>query len=295
MLTLIILIAFPFLIWRAWKNLRLARESANWPSAPGVITESESANRRWRVAYTYSVEGADYTGTGIVVGAKPGGKSAAAILARYPLGSQVTVHYPPGNPKLAVLEPGPNPYVTAIFRTYIYYFVVLMGINVALYAVNRWTASRTAENPEAPTYDSVANDSAVGDRLIQQGADAGDAKDEGYVGAWYLGGLEGYTKDPAKAAEWFKKSAEQGDAGSQTLLGELYVSGNGVPKDWTQAVGWFQKAAAQNNTRACAALGMAYEKGAGGLPKDPQQAITWYKAAGDDPLAKKGLERLGAQ
>jgi TPR repeat protein len=78
------------------------------------------------------------------------------------------------------------------------------------------------------------------------------------------------------------------------MLGLLYGTGNGVPKDLTQAVQWFQKAAAQGDPRGCAGLGRAYEKGLGGMPQDRDKAIEWYRKAGDNPLAKKGLERLGA-
>jgi len=68
--------------------------------------------------------------------------------------------------------------------------------------------------------------------FLQQGAAASDAGDY------------------AKAAEWFSKAAEQGDAAAQYKLGGLYEEGRGVPQDKTKAAEWFRKAAEQGNKEA---------------------------------------------
>jgi hypothetical protein len=301
MLTLILLICFPFLIWGAWKNVRLSRESTGWPTVPGTITASERVKVMWRtqprVVYTYEIDGKSYNGNKIILAGVPS-KEIDQVLSRYPVGSTVTVSYLPGNPALALLQPGPNRYVSLLLRAYLIWFVIIIAINaadifVALHNKPGNSADSTTEQPR--TYDDTASsDTSVGDKLIQQGADNGDAQDEGYVGTWYLGGLEGYRKDSAEAAKWFLKSANQGDATSQSLLAELYAKGDGVPKDLTQAVQWFQKAADQGDPIGCVGIGRAYEKGIAGIPQDTQKAIEWYKKAGDNPLAKQALARLGA-
>jgi TPR repeat protein len=48
-----------------------------------------------------------------------------------------------------------------------------------------------------------------------------------------------------KAAEWYRKAAEQGHAEAQVRLGLLYKKGTGVQKDLAKALEWFEKAAAQ--------------------------------------------------
>ncbi len=71
---------------------------------------------------------------------------------------------------------------------------------------------------------------------------------------------------PADVAEW-QKSADQGDADAQALLGYCYSNGEGVPKDYKQAVVWYQKAADQGLADAQALLGACYHFGEG-VPKD---------------------------
>ena len=68
--------------------------------------------------------------------------------------------------------------------------------------------------------------------FLQQGAAASDAGDY------------------AKAAEWYGKAAEQGDAGAQCELGYLYEEGQGMPKDYAKAAEWFGKAAEQGHAEA---------------------------------------------
>jgi hypothetical protein len=302
MLALIAILVFPFVLWRAWKNIGVARESVAWPSVAGSVTASERTKRAFRtqprVTFSYQVDGKDYTGSNIVIGGGVNPKETDAILSRYPMGSAVTVHYWPKDASVSVLEPGPNRYVSAAFYTYLVWFVLLVGLQVALIAANRWEAANTEAEAPTRTYgDGAPGDNPAetydADHLIQVGADNGDAKDEGIVAGWRLRGERGYTKDSERAAVDFRRSAEQGVASSQGMLGMLYAEGDGVPKDFAKAIEWFQKAADQGDPLGCVGIGMAYEKGVAGKPHDKQKAIEWYKKAGDDPQAKQSLARLG--
>ena len=58
---------------------------------------------------------------------------------------------------------------------------------------------------------------------------------------------------PALIARW-QKSADQGDANSQFLLGNAYYEGNGVAQDLNTAVELWHKSAAQGNANAQRAL-----------------------------------------
>ena len=40
---------------------------------------------------------------------------------------------------------------------------------------------------------------------------------------------------PARAVEWFAKSAERGNPNAQDMLGKLYLAGKGVPRDEEKA------------------------------------------------------------
>jgi hypothetical protein len=100
---------------------RRALRAARWPVAPGIVTSSGIV-RRWgfgsgvwmaglwyvpEVAYRYEVDGRKYaarrvflTDTGFSRRRK-----AQEVVARYPRGTGVAVHYDPARPKRACLEP----------------------------------------------------------------------------------------------------------------------------------------------------------------------------------------------
>jgi hypothetical protein len=299
MLSLIVLIAFPFLIWGAYKKVKLSKASASWPVVPGVVTAAERTKVGWRmqprVTFSYNVDGKAYSSSKVSFAAGVPKAEIEPVLSRYPVSRPVEVHYQPGNPALAVLEAGPNPNVSAVLRMLIYLFCVIIVMNILYVGVNVWSSSQDSETPTAPTYDDkAAANPQLGNQLLRADAEKGDAQDQMYVGMWYLTGTEGYTKDPVEAAKWLQKSADQGNADGENMLGQLYANGNGVPKDFAKAVDLFQKSAAQGNPHGCTSLGRAYEKGVGGLPQDNQKAIEWYRKAGDVPYAKAALVRLNA-
>lgn len=61
------------------------------------------------------------------------------------------------------------------------------------------------------------------------------------LGLCYAKGL-GVEKDEWQSYEWYRKSAEAGDAEAMRLLGLCYEHGTGVEKDEAQAQYWKQKA-----------------------------------------------------
>lgn len=77
-----------------------------------------------------------------------------------------------------------------------------------------------------------------------------------------------------------REAAVQGDAEAQFNLGVSYDNGKGVPKDYQQAVSWYRKAAEQGHAKAQFNLGMSYANGQG-VPKDDQQAIAWLRKSAE--------------
>ena len=53
---------------------------------------------------------------------------------------------------------------------------------------------------------------------------------------------KGVEKDDAQAYEWYRKSAEAGNAWGMYLLSECYGNGTGVEMDEKQAQYWKEKA-----------------------------------------------------
>jgi hypothetical protein len=290
-LSLIAIILFPFAIWHLWKNIQMAKASTSWPGIDGIVTASERKRIALRmqpyVTYSYAVNGVNFTSNRVSFAAAIPKKEIDNVLARYPAGQAVTVHYQPDNPVQAVLEPGSGPHVVAPFRNLIIVFIVLILANVVGFMAKALEPTK----PHIRTYDDVAAaDPKLGDRLIRQDAEKGNAQDQFYVGTWYLLGHD-VAKDPAEAAKWFRKSADQGYADAQVYLGQLYGAGNGVEKNLTEAIKLFQKSAAQQNVHAYVCLGYSYEKGLG-VPQDNNEAAEWYHKAKGDPQAEAGLKRL---
>jgi hypothetical protein len=161
MLALIALICFPFALWQAWKNIKMAKASPAWPTTDGVVTAAErgrvALRMQPRVTYSYTVKGVPFTSKRVsFVGAIPK-QEIDTVLRKYPAGQAVTVHYAPENPVQAVLEPGSGPLVVAPFRSLVIIFIVFI-LAQALLVFLRWN-ELTTEKPRVRTY---GDESAIG-------------------------------------------------------------------------------------------------------------------------------------
>ncbi len=74
---------------------------------------------------------------------------------------------------------------------------------------------------------------------LRERAAAGDPEAQFSLGKNYEAGRSGLKKDYAEAANWYRKSAEQGNIYAQASLGILYHSGKGLPHDDVRAEMWF--------------------------------------------------------
>ena len=121
----------------------------------------------------------------------------------------------------------------------------------------------------------------------------------------------GVAKDPAQAAIWYRKAADQGELSAQFLLGAAYQDGNGVERDYAKAAAWYQAMADRGDPRGQIALGKLYENGIGtrreaadrGSPdaelrlaliyytgatgqRDLAQAVVWMRRAANHDVGK---------
>lgn len=92
---------------------------------------------------------------------------------------------------------------------------------------------------EFVAYDRANYETALKVWMAQ--AESGDAEAQNYVGEIYDKGL-GTAPDPARAAQWYEKSAAQGLKRAKINLGYLYEQGLGVPKDMTRALNLYREA-----------------------------------------------------
>jgi hypothetical protein len=156
-LALLFLIIFPFALYKAWKNVQTAKASTAWPTATGTITASETVKvmfrRQPRITYAYSVNGAPFTSQRVSFagGYKP--KEVDPVVARYPVGSEVTVAHDPQNPAEATLETGANKQVTAQVRILWICFILIIAVNIFSYFMK---GLNRKSGPPMRTYGSVA-------------------------------------------------------------------------------------------------------------------------------------------
>jgi len=116
---------------------------------------------------------------------------------------------------------------------------------------------------------------------LHKDAEEGSAEAQAMLGWWHLKGLEGLEEDHVKAAAWFLKAADLGDADGQYFLALCYYQGKWVKKDYALAAEWGRKAADHGNAAAQLFVGEWYARGKG--------------VTKDLPLGKTYLELSAAQ
>ncbi|KAG0232610.1 hypothetical protein BGW41_001771, partial [Actinomortierella wolfii] len=86
-----------------------------------------------------------------------------------------------------------------------------------------------------------------------------------------------------EAVAWYRKAADQGDAGAQYNLGYMYRNGRGVEQSNIEAVAWYRKAADQGNATAQYELGYMYQKGRG-VEQSEIEASAWTSKAAESGI-----------
>lgn len=109
--------------WITLNQIRMMRRglsSKSWPTAPGIIEKSRVSSHCDEdgtmysacIAYHYTVEGKRYRGSTIQFGREGLSTSSfegeSRIIADYPEGRYVDVHYDPSKPKVSTLKTGLN-------------------------------------------------------------------------------------------------------------------------------------------------------------------------------------------
>ena len=134
MLALIFLIIFPFALYKAMQNVRMAKASTTWPTVAGTVTGSGIKKvmfrRQPQIAYTYTVNGTPFASQRVSFASGYKSNEVDPILARYPVGAQVTVAHDPQSPAEATLETGSNKQVTAQVRILWICFILIVVVNV---------------------------------------------------------------------------------------------------------------------------------------------------------------------
>ena len=92
--------------------------------------------------------------------------------------------------------------------------------------------------------------------MIQKRVDAGDPIAMWHLGYHYAKGIDGFTKDVARAVELYERAAELGEKDAHVRLGDLYYKGEDVEKDTAKAIRHYEAAAVKGDVRARHNLGV---------------------------------------
>ncbi len=127
----------------------------------------------------------------------------------------------------------------------------------------------------------------------RKAADQNSSKAQKALGDLYARG-DGVGRNVPKALELYQKAAKQGLVEAEKALGDLYVRGDGIGKNVPKALELYQKAADKGLVEAQKALGDLYANGADGVGKNASKAREWYQKAADqgDQEAKDKLAEL---
>lgn len=89
------------------------------------------------------------------------------------------------------------------------------------------------------------------------------------------------AKEHSKALPLMIEAAELGNVQAMSVLGSMYLLGNGVREDGRQAVAWLRKAIDGGFEDAVSILGMAYATGKAGVKVDLPKAREMLQFAAD--------------
>ncbi len=131
-------------------------------------------------------------------------------------------------------------------------------------------------------------------KALLSSAEKGDARAQYEYGAAYYHvaaggggyvvqvGLNGGPANPAEAAKWFLRAAEQGHFEACYSISRMYDSGVGVIKSGVEAERWLKKAV-QNSPKKDGGpeytMGAFYSEDRPDLPKNEKEAAAWYRKA----------------
>lgn len=107
-------------------------------------------------------------------------------------------------------------------------------------------------------------------------AEGGDPIAQFNLGLLYLDG-HGVPQNPAEAANWFRRAAEQDYTQAQHNLGAMYGSGQGVKRDLVQAYKWLNICAAKGNSGCATQRDLIAKKLKPGQVADAQRLATDFK------------------
>lgn len=134
------------------------------------------------------------------------------------------------------------------------------------------------------TGEGVEMDAIKAAQCYRRAAEQGHAAAQFHLGRCYYYG-KGVITNLAEAAKWHKKAADQGFHLAQVAYASCCLSGDGVEKNIQEAIKWLMRAAEQGNVDAQVSLGICYLN-AFGVEKNENEAEKLFRMAREQGLSK---------
>ena len=127
---------------------------------------------------------------------------------------------------------------------------------------------------------------------FRSAAEAGDPEAQSLLGRMYLDG-EGVEQSDKKAFKWISLAAEQNEPYALDYLGYMYYEGKGTEKSFEKALDCFVRSAEEGNPEGAFNAGSMYVHGEG-TEKDLSKAEEYFLIAADsgDPMALTELAKI---
>ena len=127
---------------------------------------------------------------------------------------------------------------------------------------------------------------------FRSAAEAGDPEAQSLLGRMYLDG-EGVEQSDKKAFKWISLAAEQNEPYALDYLGYMYYEDRGTEKSFEKALDCFVRSAEEGNSEGAFNAGSMYVQGEG-TEKDLSKAEEYFLIAADsgDPMALTELAKI---
>ena len=157
-------------------------------------------------------------------------------------------------------------------------------------------AAAPAETENTPRSQLTGQISAIIESKLLEAAQQGDANAQFDVGDWFRTKPNRSEDDTRRAAEWFRRSALQGNLAASFKLAGMMAIGEGVPQDDQKAAIVMAATAKAGYPIAQRAYGLFLEAGLG-VKQDFKEALYWYDlaATNGDPKGRDMASKLRGQ
>ena len=127
---------------------------------------------------------------------------------------------------------------------------------------------------------------------FRSAAEAGDPEAQSLLGRMYLDG-EGVEQSDKKAFKWISLAAEQNEPYALDYLGYMHYEGKGTEQSFEKALDCFVRSAEEGNPEGAFNAGSMYLQGEG-TDKDLSKAEEYFLIAADsgDPMALTELAKI---